>query len=152
MDIDRSAPVLARSEIRIASDPETVWATLTDFSGWPGWKTDIRSMRFDGRLEPGTTFRWKAGGVAITSTLREIDPPASIAWTGSAFGIAAVDTFRLRPVEGGTEIVEEESWPGLLPRLLRSRLAWTLQSSLDQGLQSLKAEAERRASAGRTAA
>jgi uncharacterized protein YndB with AHSA1/START domain len=152
MDIDRSAPVLARSEIRIASDPETVWATLTDFSGWPRWKSDIRSMRFDGRLEPGNTFRWQAGRVTITSTLREIESPASIVWTGSTFGIAAVDAFRLRPVEGGTEIVEEESWSGLLPRLARSRMRRTLQSSLDEGLQSLKAEAERRATAGRGAA
>ena len=150
MEIDRSAPVLARSVIQIASDPETVWATLTDLSGWPRWKPAIRSMRFDGRLEPGARFTWKAGRTTIRSTLREIDPPSAITWTGSTLGIRAVDTYRLLLCDGRTEVVQEESWSGLLPRLARSRLRSTLRSSLDEGLQSLKAEAERRTAGGRT--
>jgi hypothetical protein len=48
----------------------------------------------------------------------EVDPPRKIAWSGVTFGIQAIDVFRLEPRDGATLVSEEESWDGLLARLL----------------------------------
>lgn len=145
MDIDRRAPVTARTQIQIAADPQAVWDALTDFETWPEWKRDVRSLSLRGPVAPGSTFAWKAGPGTITSRLEEVDPPTRIAWTGSTFGIKAVDVFRLEARDGGTLVTEEESWDGLLARLFRARMRRTLQAGIDRGVETLRVEAERRA-------
>ena len=145
MDIDRTAPVIARTRLQIAADRQTVWDVLTDLESWPVWKRDVRSLSLRGPVAPGSTFEWKAGPGTIMSRLEEVDAPGRIVWTGSTFGIKAVDVFRLEARDGGTLVTEEESWDGLLARLFRSRMRRTLQSGIDHGMQQLKAEAERRA-------
>ena len=69
MDVNRTAPALARAEAEIAADPETVWETLIDFENWPSWNPDVSSVVFEGEPEKGTVFRWKTGRSTITSTL-----------------------------------------------------------------------------------
>jgi uncharacterized protein YndB with AHSA1/START domain len=147
MDINRTAPVIAFAQTRIAASPQAVWNVLTDFEGWPAWKADVRSMSLRGAVTRGSTFEWKAGLGTIKSRLEEVKAPHRIAWTGRTLGIRAIDAFRLEEGEGGTLVSEEESWDGLPTRLFRSRLRRTLQSSIENGLASLKAEAERRARA-----
>jgi hypothetical protein len=39
----------------------------------------------------------------------------------------------------------EESWSGLLPRILRKTLQTTLKKSIDKALPAIRSEAERRA-------
>jgi hypothetical protein len=145
MDIDRTAPVIARTQAQIAADPQTVWDTLTDFASWPAWKQDVQSISLRGPVEPGSTFEWKAGPGTIRSRLAEVDAPRKIAWTGSTFGIKAVDVFRLEARGGGTSVSQEESWRGLLAGLFRSRMRRTLRSGIERGMKDLQAEAERRA-------
>jgi len=144
MEIHENAPVVARSQVRIAADPESVWELLTDLERWPTWKSDVRSVALHGALRPGTIFVWKAGPGTITSTLQEVDRPRAIGWTGSTFGVKAIDAFRLEASGDGTLVSEAESWEGFVARLFPRRLRKTLQSSLDDGLAELKAEAERR--------
>jgi uncharacterized protein YndB with AHSA1/START domain len=147
MDINRTAPVIAFAQAHIAADPQTVWDVLTDFESWPTWKTDVRSMSLRGPLLRGSTFEWKAGPGTIRSRLEEVQAPHRIAWTGRTLGIRAIDAFQLEERDGGTLVTEEESWSGLPARLFRSRMRRTLQSGIESGLASLKAEAERRAKA-----
>ena len=147
MEIHKNAPVVARSRVQIAADPEAVWELLTDLEKWPTWKTDVRSMALHGPLKPGSIFVWKAGPGTIRSTLQEVDPPRAVGWTGSTFGVKAIDVFRLEASEGGTLVREAESWEGFVVRLFAGRMRKTLQSSLDSGLAELKAEAERRVTA-----
>ena len=90
-------------------------------------------------------FRWKAGRATITSTLRQVERPRVLAWTGKATGIDAVHVWRLEPRDGGTFVQTEESWQGLLVRLLSGPMRKSLQKAVDGGLEHLKAEAERRA-------
>ena len=144
MDIDRTAPVIARTQVQIAADQQTVWDALTDFESWPLWKRDVRSLSLRGPVAPGSTFEWKAGPGTIRSRLGEVDAPRRIAWTGSTLGIKAIDVFRLEARDGGTLVTEEESWDGLLARLFRSRMRRTLQSGIDHGMEALKNEAEGR--------
>jgi uncharacterized protein YndB with AHSA1/START domain len=147
MEVDRTAPAVAHSEIEIAAPPEVVWDVLADIGGWPSWNPDVKRASLEGALAEGTTFRWKAGPGTITSTLRRVEPPRMIGWTGKTLGIAATHVYRLERRAGGTLVTSEESWRGLLVRLLRRRMAKTLGQSLDSGLRHLKTEAERRAAA-----
>jgi len=102
VDIDRGAPATVEGEILVAAPPETVWAVIADLSGWPTWNSDVRSMTFQDPLEPGSTFRWKSGSASLVSTLRVVDPPREIGWTGVTMGIKAVHVFRFEPNDGGT--------------------------------------------------
>ncbi len=147
MDVNLSAPVIAREEIRIDADVQTVWDVLGDIEHWPSWNKAVRSLTLHGSVAPGTTFDWKAGPGTIKSRIAEVDPPRRIVWTGVTLGIKAVDAFSFEASEGGTLVRQAESWEGLLARLFRSRMERTLRASLRDGLRSLKAEAERRAGA-----
>lgn len=148
MEADRNAPVYGTGEIEVAADPETVWAVLADIQGWPTWNSDIAEASLRGPVRPGTTFSWKSGPGTITSTFQVVEEPTELTWTGRTMGIPAVHVYRLRPSErhpGHTIVTTEESWGGLLARLLRKRFATTLKTAIDTGLARLKAEAERRA-------
>ena len=145
MEANRQAPVFGASEIEIAAAPDIVWSVLTDFGRWPAWNLDVKSIAIDGDVAPGTQFRWKAGPATITSVIREVEPPRSIAWTGRTVGTSAKHVDRLEAADGRTRVRTEESFEGWLPRLLRRQMRTTLQNGLDDGLRDLKAEAERRA-------
>jgi uncharacterized protein YndB with AHSA1/START domain len=145
VEVDRDAPAIARAEAEIAADPETVWEILTGFEAWPSWNPDVASVALDGDVAEGTVFRWKTGRATITSTLRQVERPRAVAWTGRTTGIDAVHVWRLEPRDGGTLVRTEESWQGLLVRLLTGPMRKSLQKAVDGGLQHLKAEAERRA-------
>lgn len=141
-----AAPVRSSRSIQVAAPPEVVWDVLTGFADWPKWNPDVKSMSFDGPLEPGSTFRWKSGPGTIVSTLEEVDPPRRVRWRGRTMSIAALHEYRLEQRDGGTRVETEETFSGLLARLMRGSLQKTLDRALEQGLDHLKAEAERRGS------
>jgi Polyketide cyclase / dehydrase and lipid transport len=92
----------------------------------------------------GSEFRWKAGPGTITSTIRQLDRPSVIGWTGKSLGLGAIHVWRLESRGERTLVKTEESWAGLPARILRGRMQKMLQKELDDGLRHLKAEAERR--------
>lgn len=145
MEVDRDAPVVAQASIEIVAEPDVVWSAVADFESWPAWNPDVKTMSLDGPLIEGTTFRWKAGPGTITSTLRCVERPAELGWTGKTLGIDAVHVWRFESAEGKTLATTIESWAGWLPRLLPGPMRKQLQKGLDGGLPHLKAEAERRA-------
>jgi uncharacterized protein YndB with AHSA1/START domain len=142
--INESAPVIGRSETEIDAPVETVWDVLTAVESWPAWNPDVKSVSSEGELAEGASFRWKAGPGTITSTIREIDAPRRIAWTGRTFGINATHVYRLEDRNGRTFARTEESYEGLVARVLHRSLQKTLDKALEQGLAHLKREAERR--------
>ena len=144
-EIDQKAPVKGANDVEIEASPEVVWDVLTRFEAWPSWNPDVKSMEFRGELEPGSEFRWKAGPSRIVSTLQRVEAPRAIEWTGRTMSIRAFHIWRLEPRNGKTFVRTEESFDGLLARYLRGSLQKTLDKSLEEGLQHLKAEAERRA-------
>jgi uncharacterized protein YndB with AHSA1/START domain len=147
MEINRDAPATAEGELHIDADPQTVFAVLAAIDHWPSWNPDVKSIQLQGPVQPGTTFRWKAGPSSITSTLQVVDPPRELAWTGTTMGIRAVHVFRLQPSQDGTLARSEESWEGLPARLLKGYSRRTLDKGIHSVLSYLKAEAERRAAA-----
>ena len=144
MDVDRTAPVIATGETVVAASPETVWAAMTEISRWPEWNPDVKSAALDQPLAEGSTFRWRAGPGTIVSTIRALEPPLRIGWTGRTMGITAVHVWLLEPREGGTLVRTEESWDGLLPRLFRGPMRRALERAVGAGLGHLRVEAERR--------
>ena len=142
--INGQAPVVGASEIEIAAAPETVWDVLSAIDRWPSWNPDVKSMSLEGPLGAGSVFRWKAGPGTITSTIRRVEPPQLIAWTGRTLGIDAIHVYRLEPRDGGTFVRTDESYEGLVARLLRGSLQKTLDRALADGLRYLKDEAEQR--------
>jgi hypothetical protein len=145
MDINRKAPVLSKSAVEIAADPEAVWKVLATIDRWPDWNPDIKSVSLEGCVAKGTRFRWKAGSWKIVSVIQNVKRDRLLAWTGRMMGIKAVHVWHLEPRGAGTLVVNEESWEGLLARLLRRSVQKALDKANASGLARLKAEAERRA-------
>jgi hypothetical protein len=139
------APVRGRREIDIAARVEVAWEVLTDFAAWPQWNPDVKSMSWNGPLAPGAMFRWKAGPGTIVSTIEEVDRPRYIRWRGRTLSIRAIHEWRFEERDGGTHVETSESFSGVLARLLRGSLQKQLDRALEEGLQHLKHEAERRA-------
>ena len=144
MEINEQAPVVGASEIEIAAAPELVWDVLTAIDRWPSWNPQVKSMDMQGGIAEGSQFRWKAGPGTITSIIRRVEAPRLISWTGKTLGIDAIHVYRLEPRDGKTFVRTQESYEGLVARLLRRPLQKTLDSALEEGLRHLKAEAERR--------
>jgi uncharacterized protein YndB with AHSA1/START domain len=147
MNIDETAPAVARSQLEIRAAREIVWAVLADIEEWPSWNPDVKSMAVQGPIARGSVFRWKAGPGTITSTIQRVEPPRQIAWTGRTLGTKAIHFSQLEPRSGKTLVRTEEPFEGLLARILRGSMQKTLDSSLADGLRFLKAEVERRAPA-----
>jgi hypothetical protein len=143
MAIDESAPVVARGSIGVDAEPARVWALMSSIEAWPSWNPDVRWARLDGELAAGSRFTWKAGPGTIRSTLTDVGEPSRLAWTGTTLGIHAVHVWQIEPTDGGSEVRTEESWSGVLPRLLRSAMTRSLQTAIDRGLKALKAAAEK---------
>lgn len=104
---------------RVAAARDVVWDVISDFDQWPSWNPDVRSMSTDGPPAVGSTFGWKAGPGTSTSTIRQLEAPRSISWTGKTLGIKAIDSWHLEPRAGNTLVREEESWDGMIARLFR---------------------------------
>jgi uncharacterized protein YndB with AHSA1/START domain len=146
MDADPDAPVFSEGRIEVDASPETVWDVLADIASWPTWNPDVESIALQGPVGEGSVFRWKAGPGTIVSTLRRVDRPRVLGWTGRTMGVRAKHVWRFEPSGRGTTVSMRESFDGLVARLLRTRLQQQLDATTPKGLEALKAEAERRSS------
>jgi hypothetical protein len=145
MEIDESAPAIVRRSATVAAPPAVVWQLLSRIDEWPAWQEEVEHARLTGPLAPGSTFRWKAGPFTIASRLEEVEPERSIGWSGGSLGVRARHVYRLDPAGGGTAVASEESWNGLLARLLPGVARRRLAAGVDGALTALGREAERRA-------
>jgi len=140
-----NAPVRGRGQIEIDASQQVVWEVLTRLEDWPSWNGDVKWMRFEGPLAPGTEFRWKAGPGTIASRIDKVEAPHYISWHGRTLTIDAYHEWWLESRDGGTLVRTEETFSGVLARLLRGPLQKTLDKSFVDGLERLKSAAERRA-------
>ncbi len=143
MQIDKDAPVTAYGEISVAASREVIWDLLTTMDRWPDWNPDVKTSS-QPAIEQGAAFRWKAGAASLTSTLREVERPRELGWTGTSMGMHAVHVWRLETDGERTLARTEESWSGALPRLLPGMMRRSLQKTLDSWLSHLKTAAEAR--------
>jgi uncharacterized protein YndB with AHSA1/START domain len=148
MEVDYGAPVVASSERTIEAAPQTIWDVLVDVERWPTWNSAVKTARMAGPLAEGTSFRWKASSLMISSVFREVHPPRTLGWSGQTLGIPALHEYKIDLGPQGTVVRSTESWGGLLASLFPRAMRRKLQLSLDFGLECLRAEAERRDAQG----
>lgn len=144
MEVNNRAPVVATSETVVDAEPETIWAVLVDVDRWPSWNSAVKRAHMKGPLAEGTSFRWKASSLTISSVFREVKPPRTLGWSGQTLRIPALHEFTIDPGPHGTVVRSTESWEGLLASLFPRTMKRKLQRSLETGLECLKTEAERR--------
>ena len=140
---DPNAPAFARSEVVVGAPIEVVWKVLTAIDAWPSWNHDVKAVAIDGELKVGAEFRWKAGPGTIISTIRRLEAPRSIAWTGRTPGVDAIHEWNLESYGGQTRLVTAESWDGLFAKLFRKSSRKALEKALHDTANYLKVEAER---------
>lgn len=143
MDINRRAPAVASAEILVRAPLDIVWSVQTNIGEWSRWNPEVEYVDMEGPLAPGTGFRWKAGGAAISSELQEVEPKRRIVWTGKLLGIRAIHVWTFVEQAEGVLVRTEESFDGLLARLFAKSMRHMLSSALIKGLEALKAECER---------
>jgi hypothetical protein len=147
MVIDTKAPVYVRRVVEIQATIELVWETMTEFTRWPEWNGEVKSVTATGPVEPGTDFTWKVRGGTITSRLQEVQRPARLVWTGRLrpMGIEAVHAWKLEPHDGHTMVETEETWSGTMVKFLSAPARRMLARSVESGLAGLKRRCEIRA-------
>lgn len=116
---DRDAPSVAMAEILIEAPLERVWALQSDITNWPTWNRDVKSVHVDGAVARGVRFRWKSGGVVLTSRVTEVRAPHYISWTGRIFGIQAIHTWVFSSTPEGVLVRTEvdDDRPRVIERL-----------------------------------
>lgn len=142
MQLSPTAPVRYIQHVEINAPLDTVWSLMSDIAGWPRWNPDITAATLLGELQPGSTFRWKAGPGTIVSTLEAVEPQQLMAWSGRLPGIKAVHIWRLEGDAMHTTVTTEESWEGLVATLFKGYSQKTLQRAVESGLALLKTAAE----------
>jgi len=142
--IDQAAAVTSEKQTEIDASPEVVWDVLTAVEQWPMWNPEVKSIEIDGDFAEGATFRWRAGGTRLVSQVSQADRGRVAAWTGRTMGISAVHVYRFERRGERTLVTTEESFDGLVARVLRRPLKKTLDAALEDGLEHLKKESERR--------
>jgi uncharacterized protein YndB with AHSA1/START domain len=115
---DFVAAASSQAQIEIAAPPERVWELLSNIERWTTWNSLVQKSVLSGPLHPGSVFRWKSKGFAVTSTLREVTPKRRLAWTGKAFGTRAVHTWEIEESNRGTILKTAESFAGWFPKLV----------------------------------
>ena len=134
--INEQAPAVARESERIEAAPDVVFSTLADLASWPTWQEAVSSVKADGPATPGSTFRWRSGGVGITSTVELFAPATALGWRGSSIGTRAIHVWRFRPEDEGTLVETEESMEGWLVSLLRGPMRKVLRQGVSSALAS----------------
>lgn len=141
--INSNAPVSYQSNIIIHADKDKVWEALANINNWPAWHSDIKEAKIQGELSAGTQFKWKSGGMNITSKLHTVRQNEQLGWTGKAMGVYAIHNWTLLEDENGTKIIVEESMEGFMAKLLRKSFNKVLKKGLDTWLEQLKTEVEK---------
>jgi len=131
-----------RHELFVRAPPDAVWRVHTNIEAWSQWQPDVAASHVEGPIATGTVFRWKSGGLSITSRIQHVETAREIAWNGTAIGTRAYHRWTLTPQEGGTLVSTEESMDGWLVALLKVVMPDFLNKSLMVWMNSLKERVE----------
>jgi len=130
IDVDSSAGCFSKEEIIINSPVENVFKILSDINNWPAWQSDVTKDKLNGPIEPGVTFKWKAGGLKINSELHTVNPYSEIGWTGRIWWIKAVHNWSLSNDANGTKVIVEESLKGFGSSIMQKSLIEGMRKNL----------------------
>jgi hypothetical protein len=136
--------------IDIAAAPETVWAVLADLPGYQHWHPAFVSVT--GQLVPGGRLTITAAlptGRTITAkvTVRTAEPNAELCWVSKMLGVTISERrFLLTPADGGTVLVQSETYRGLGNGRAAPKVIARVQTNFVAINEALKQQAEARTS------
>jgi hypothetical protein len=132
---------------QIAAAPQHVWAVLADLASYPEWNPLFREA--SGQLTAGAKITLKsvhpASGRLITVTAKVLtaEPATELRWASSLPGIITGEhSFTLIPADGGTRLVQTETYRGLLSHFSAKTVSRT-QASFQALNQAIKERAEK---------
>lgn len=143
MNIDYEAPLTAKKETLINAPIGRVWEIQSNINNWPKWQKEVSFAKLQGELKKGTTFKWKAMGMNITSELQEVVEKKLIGWSGKSIGMNAIHIWNFEKQGNKTKVTTEESLSGWFPNLIKLFKPDFLEKSLSKSLQTLKKHAEK---------
>ena len=91
-------------ERQIPYPPEKIWRALTQPHLLADWL-----MKGDFAPVVGHEFKFTADWGAVDCKVLAIDPPTTLSYTWSAYGLDSVVTFTLTPQDSGTHLRMEQS-------------------------------------------
>jgi hypothetical protein len=113
-----------RVEVNIQAGAATVWALLTDATGFPRWNSTVTGI--EGEIREGERLRLHVPGTKRTFTPRvsSVVPERSMVWSdGIAPIFRGVRTFTLTPHDGrSTDFTMEEHFSGVMFALVKGML------------------------------
>jgi hypothetical protein len=105
--------------IQIDAPPMTVWVILTDLNSYPDWNPLFREA--SGQIAVGNRITLRtvrpANGrlMTVKPKITAADPGAELRWASSLPGIISGEhSFKLTQADGGTRLVQTETFRGLL--------------------------------------
>ena len=113
--------------IQIEASPEKVWAALTDLSAYPRWNPLFREA--SGQIAVGSRLTLKTvqpdgRTMTIKPKILALEPNAGLRWSAALPGIIGGEhSFTLTPADGGTRLVQSETFRGLLVPFASKTLA-----------------------------
>ncbi len=129
---------------QIEAYPETVWALLTEASGYAQWNPAV--VGIEGTIAVDETIQLRsivAPKRVFKLRVAEMDAPRKMVWSdGMPFGLfKGVRTYTLEPSAAGTSFAMEEVFTGLMEPLIKKSMP-DLTDSFNQFADGLKLAAE----------
>jgi hypothetical protein len=134
------------ADIEIAATPERVWAVLTDLASYPQWNPVFRQA--SGQVAVGNritlTSTQPETGHTMTVKVKVLtaEPATELRWVSSVLGLmTSKRSFRLSPANGGTRLMQTQTYRGLFTRF-PPKTVIRIQTSFDAINQAIKQRAE----------
>lgn len=113
------------TEVTINAAPDKVWAALAEGPDWGAWNSFI--TRVEGELKPGARLKntlEMVGQKPMTfkPTVLKAEPGVELRWLGRVLMPGLFDGehyFKLRAVDGGTQLTHGEVFKGILIGMLK---------------------------------
>jgi hypothetical protein len=132
--------------IQIDAEPMAVWGILADLSSYPQWNPLFREA--SGTITVGQRITLRsvhpANGrmMTVKPKITVAEPGVELRWESSLPGIiSGAHSFVLSPADGGTRLVQSESFRGLLVPLSAKTFA-NAETSFAELNEALKKRAE----------
>lgn len=127
--------VFSKRKIQIELPPPEVWTRLTDLARWPEWNPLCVKIR----VLAGGRFEYSNGQHNISCEITELVEPTRFGFIGRAFGVTAMNSWRLQQFGPTATLVEvSEQMTGLLPFIFPKQFNQKLSAGLESWLSGLK--------------
>jgi hypothetical protein len=141
-----------KTTIDIDAAPETVWAVLSDLPSYPSWNPFIREAR--GGLSAGERLHLqmqpeRGRAMRFRPTVLTAEPNRELRWRGRLVAPGVFDgehRFAIEPIAGGSRLLQEERFTGVLVPLLARGLRTRTLPAFEQMNEAVKERAEARSS------